>query len=323
MSTGVGFAVGDTTIVTPARSRTSANRCRSVAVGPDDQVTDRIGKESSGRRRAHTHCMTNDTTRAANTEGRAVLEAIFAVREDAPTACAAWSAHDLVAHLAAGAKEVADLVTDKLDGRPDRPTRGFDEREAPFRLLPHDELVQRLIEENKRKLHAYDEFAANADPSIAFTGTRVNADRLATHSRSEAAIHRWDLVGDDDTSRTLLGQPDLAAHAAWVLDAMPVLNESGPSIASRAAALGHPRATLTFRSEGAADIVLTLDAPTARFDVVDHAEDSDVVMTMAADHRLLVLWGRRPSTLTLDTDGNTDLLAALDEILWPNALSWP
>lgn len=35
--------LGDTTSVTPSRSRTSASRCRSVAVSPDDQFTDRIG----------------------------------------------------------------------------------------------------------------------------------------------------------------------------------------------------------------------------------------------------------------------------------------
>ena len=35
----------------------------------------------------------------------------------APTACSSWTVHDLVAHLAAGAKENADLIEDALAGR--------------------------------------------------------------------------------------------------------------------------------------------------------------------------------------------------------------
>jgi hypothetical protein len=35
-------------------------------------------------------------------------------------------------------------------------------------------------------------------PAIAFTGTRATVAEFETHGRSEAAIHRWDLVGDDD-----------------------------------------------------------------------------------------------------------------------------
>ena len=34
----------------------------------------------------------------------------------APTACSQWTVHDLVAHLAAGAKENADLIEDALAG---------------------------------------------------------------------------------------------------------------------------------------------------------------------------------------------------------------
>ena len=31
--------------------------------------------------------------------------------------------------------------------------------------------------------------------------------------RSEDTLHRWDLVGDDETSHELLGQQDLLTHA--------------------------------------------------------------------------------------------------------------
>ena len=52
---------------------------------------------------------------------------------DAPTACPGWTAHELLAHLAAGAQEEASLIEAHLAGEPSRPTRAFDERERPFR----------------------------------------------------------------------------------------------------------------------------------------------------------------------------------------------
>jgi hypothetical protein len=42
--------------------------------------------------------------------------------------------------LTAGSKEVADLIEEKLAGQATRPTSGFEEREIPFRTLPHAEL---------------------------------------------------------------------------------------------------------------------------------------------------------------------------------------
>jgi hypothetical protein len=148
----------------------------------------------------------------------------------------------MVAHLAAGAKEVADLIEESLDGLPERPTRGFEERELPFRALLHDELRNRLVAENKRKLIAYDALRERSDnPTISFTGTRVSVEEMEMHSRSEAAIHRWDLVGDDDASNELLAQPELTAHAVKVLDRMVTLDESARALGVRARkAAGRP-----------------------------------------------------------------------------------
>src|SRR6476646_6992813 len=72
----------------------------------------------------------------------------------APTACSQWTVHDLVAHLAAGAKENADLIEDALAGRPARPTRGFVEREAAFVAMPDAQLREELIRQSHRKLSA-------------------------------------------------------------------------------------------------------------------------------------------------------------------------
>src|SRR4051812_42850898 len=62
------------------------------------------------------------------------------------TACRGWTAHELVAHLAAGANEEADLIEAHLAGAA-RATRSFDEREPAFRALPDTELRDRLVGE--------------------------------------------------------------------------------------------------------------------------------------------------------------------------------
>lgn len=51
------------------------------------------------------------------------------------------------------------------------------------------------------------------DAELSWTQRRVHAAGFATHMRSEDALHRWDLVGDDDLSTELLAQPDLLEHA--------------------------------------------------------------------------------------------------------------
>ena len=56
----------------PARSRTSANRCRSVAVVPDDQFTDRIGKPPRAAARvASPTCLPRTGSFASYTTARA------------------------------------------------------------------------------------------------------------------------------------------------------------------------------------------------------------------------------------------------------------
>src|SRR5947209_8707283 len=260
---------------------------------------------------------------SAASEGRALLTALTEAPPSAPTACEGWTAHDIAAHLAAGAKEVADLAEDRLEGRPQRPTRGFEEREAPFRALPYDQLLRELVDNNKRKLAAYEALGALDDPSIAFTGTRLSVDALETHSRSEAAVHRWDLVGDDDRSTELLSQADLTKHAVKVLNAMPILNESARALGERALAFGRPSMRVVLRSPGHTDAVFVGSATGGRFEVVDEGNaEGDAVVASDAAQRLLMLWGRRSIERSTDRDGNPDVLRLLDPVFWPNAQPW-
>ncbi len=248
-----------------------------------------------------------------------MLAALDDVAPDAPTVCAGWTAHDVAAHLAAGAKELADLIEERLDGRPPRPTRGFEEREAPFRDLPPDELRRRLLQENVRKLAAYDALGQLDDPTIAFTGTRLRAEELATHSRSEAAIHRWDLVGDDDTSTEQLGQPELTVHAVKVLGAMPVLNESAHALAERAVAAGKPDLHVVLRSPGERDVVFVASTSGGRLELTEPgAVEGDAVVVSDAAQRLLALWGRRSTSRAIAIEGPPEL----SDVLWPDARTW-
>jgi hypothetical protein len=227
--------------------------------------------------------------------------------------------HDIAAHLAAGAKEVADLVEHALEGRGERPTRAFDEREAPFRAMPYEDVLDHLVIESKRKLRAYTALDESAHRTIAFTGTRIDADRLATHARSEAAIHRWDVVGDDDVSRDLLGQPELTSHAVWVLNAMPGLQESIASLGERAAAAATGGFTLALTAERRPDVLVHLDGPSSRAEVSTTEVAADVAVRVRPDHRLLALWGRRPADLDWEIDGDPRLAAVVDAVLLPKA----
>ena len=161
-----------------------------------------------------------------NAEFLAFYDVLKDTPPEAPTACAGWTAHELVAHLTAGAEEMADLVERTLRDAPERPTRGFEEREAPWRAVPDDELRSALLGQGGRLMAALDElYERDPDRTVLFTGCRLTASQLATHCRSESAIHRWDLVGDDDIGAALLAQPVLVEHGRFLLAAMPALTE--------------------------------------------------------------------------------------------------
>ena len=124
-------------------------------------------------------------------ESRELMKTLADADPAAPTACSQWTVHDLVAHLAAGAKENADLIEDELAGRPARATRTFAEREPSFVAMPDERLREELIHQSGRKLAALEALSAKGpDASYQFTGRPFTAAMALTHARSEAAIHR-------------------------------------------------------------------------------------------------------------------------------------
>jgi hypothetical protein len=226
-------------------------------------------------------------------EATALLLTLEHTAPDAATACTGWTAHDLVAHLAAGAAEMAGLVEDALAGRTVRPTTPFEEREAPWRALSDGELREQLVVEALR-LHAATEALTGlgSEASVLFSGRSLTATELTMHGRSEVALHRWDLAGDDEVSRELLRDPALTRHAVKVLNEM--VDGSAEATAARAAALPPGwSSNLRLATPGQPDVVVVLDAGDARAHLGLDEPGPTPTVTMAPDARLLAVWGRR------------------------------
>jgi uncharacterized protein (TIGR03083 family) len=183
----------------------------------------------------------------ASAELEAFLRALAVTPADAPTACAGWSAHELVAHLAAGSREMARLVNRRLALGPEAdigPTVPFDEREPPYRALSDRVLRRMFVREGLALTDAIVRLIhAGPDATVTFTGWDMTANEMITHGRSELVLHRWDLVGFDALSRRLLDDVELLAHGRKVLAHMG-LHESPPEAAPPAGASG-PSALLT------------------------------------------------------------------------------
>src|SRR5262249_12019672 len=192
-------------------------------------------------------------------EANAFLTALTHRAPDEPTACRGWQVRDIVAHLAAGAREESELIETALRGGRPRPTRPFDEREAAYRATPYPELVTMLAGERARLSTAIDRLSATGG-TVEFTGARLSAAEFRTHSRSELAIHRWDIVGDDDTGRRLLEQTDLTRHAIKILSTMTSLQESITSRTQRLADVPDDF-VVRLRSPESSDVLIRL-APT-------------------------------------------------------------
>ncbi len=246
-------------------------------------------------------------------EATELVTTLMAIPATAPTACAGWTAHELVAHLAAGAAEMAGLTEDAVAGRPARPTRSFRDREAPFVTLPDDALRERLVAEALRLDAAVEALGASGpEATVPFSGRSLSAADLSLHGRSEAALHRWDLAGDDAVSVDLLRQPELTVHATSVLSSM--VDGSPESVASHAegAAIGTQR--LAFASPGAADVVFVHDELGARLEMADPC--TAPVATADPATRLLALWGRRTTIGTIRWHGAASECDAMARLLW-------
>jgi uncharacterized protein (TIGR03083 family) len=236
--------------------------------------------------------MATTTTNQRPREAEAFLTALHDLSPDAPTACEDWTVHDVAAHVAGVYAEVLRHVTAYADGHPLSRTRGFEEREARFRALPADRLSSTVDEQETLLRHEIAAVLAD-DPGaeLAWTGRRMRVASFPTHLRSECALHRWDLLGDDETSADLLGDNDLLEHAVTAIGAGPLLARG-----VEAGAADGPETTARVRTGGRPDLVVTLGQGAAGLAMADPAGDAVIVADQAA--RLLLLWGRAPSPAT-------------------------
>lgn len=223
-------------------------------------------------------------SRVMKIEADAFFETLDATPPDALSACVGWTAHDVTAHLAAAAVEVALNLEAYGEGLPVPLTRGFEEREAPYRAMGHVELRTQLPVSIERAAVALDAVLnSQPDAVVPWTGRQMVVATFITHMRSELALHRWDLVGDDDVSMTLLAQPELTDHAVTVL---------GRALVVRGAASVTTNLSAAISSPGTQDVLALVDGEGARLIRSEEKSDSAVIGDPAA--RLLLLWGRRP-----------------------------
>ncbi|MGD0381040.1 MAG: maleylpyruvate isomerase N-terminal domain-containing protein [Acidimicrobiales bacterium] len=246
-------------------------------------------------------------------EATAFLETLDRTAPTSPTACAGWTAHELVAHLTAGAAEMAELTEAVTAGRAERATRDFAEREAPWVAMADDDLRARLVTEAIRLGVAIEALAATGpDPTVPFAGRRLSVAELTMHGRSEAALHRWDMAGDDDISVELLAQPELTVHAVGVLNTM--LDASPEAVTTRTTAAALTELRANFAAPGHMDVVLVVDGAGARLEL-DEPRARPCATTDAAT-RLLALWGRRSPTKRIRWNEDHAAAEPLAAFLW-------
>lgn len=212
---------------------------------------------------------------------REFISTVAGLSGSAPSWCAGWGVHEVTAHVTAAAIERADLIEEHLAGHPPRPTRSWEAREPPLRALSTAALRARLVEEAVRFERAVDTMSDR--DRLTYTGWDMSAARLRAHSHSEAALHRWDLVGDDDTGVRLLSDPRMTEHALAVFAAIPALSEAKRWVEADR--------TLRLRSEGQRDVLVATGHDPCMADPCGDA------IELRPHERLLVLWGRVPPGL--------------------------
>ncbi len=221
-------------------------------------------------------------------ESDAFLEALDATPPDAVTACRGWTTHELIAHLASGADAFADQVEAHLEGRPVPEFSAWEVREPPYRAMDDRTLRRRLLSAERRMSEQFAIMLA-ADPAAAApdVGWGLPVAELVTHMRQEFAIHRWDLVGDDEVGAAVLGRHDLISHSVRLLG--EDLLKNGLRRDPRPA----EPLLVRVRCPDEPDLVLHVEDGHGSLAFTDPSDAPNVIDTDPAA-RLLVLWGRRP-----------------------------
>ncbi|GAA2141820.1 maleylpyruvate isomerase N-terminal domain-containing protein [Actinomadura napierensis] len=219
-------------------------------------------------------------------------EAMLTTLQDLPpnalTWCGGWTVHHVGAHIAGNYLEALRHIEAYAEGSPLTSTRSFEEREPPLRALPEERLLATVEQAEERMRRAAEAVVADdPDAELTWTGRPFRVADFLSHMRNECALHRWDLVGDDDTSVALLSDPALLKHSVTAVGAGPLcarglraVDESGPFSAR-------------MRTEGQPDLLVEVAGGEPALSLTDPSGEATVAGDQAA--RLLMLWGRVPS----------------------------
>jgi hypothetical protein len=210
---------------------------------------------------------------------------------EAVSACDGWTTREIAAHVLGIAIEVVRHLEPYLQGDEVPKTRSFEEREAPLREAGHPTVLARLPEEDQRMRGLIaDVLEREPEAVIPWTGRHMAVAKFVPHLRNECALHRWDVAGDDDTSRSLLGAQDLMEHSVAELGRILLVagrtHDPDPDAQFRA----------TLRAEGQPDLEVVVAADSARL-VWAGAEPltrARAIVEFDSAARHLFIWGRRP-----------------------------
>lgn len=221
------------------------------------------------------------------------------------TACAAWTTRDVITHQAGNAVELGRVLAAHLDRRPVPATRGFEEREAPFRALTDDDRLAALEHAIGDLCRVLERGLEEPAAWVPWTGRHMRVAWFGEHMRSELVLHRWDLVGDDDVSTRALAEPWMTTHSVEAVG-LPLLRRGQR-------ALDGKDVTGRIRAPGRPDVVLAGGSDPA-IGLADPQGPADLVCDPSA--RVLLLWGRGPADCSrLRSDAGPERLGRLRTLL--------
>ncbi len=212
-------------------------------------------------------------------------------RPDTGTWCEAWTVRDVVVHQAGNADELARVLGGHVRGEVVA-TRGFEDREAPYRAMTDAEVWAALLARMAELSEVVE--AASAVPAhtdVAWTGRTMKVPWFAEHMREELVLHRWDLTGDDSTANTALAEPWMTDHS--------VVAVGRPLLARGVASLGlgtEERIEARLRVVGSDDVAVAVEGDRTSIELV--AAEGEAALETDAAARVLLLWGRRPADPT-------------------------
>jgi uncharacterized protein (TIGR03083 family) len=238
---------------------------------------------------ADTTSRTSRQLRETLPEWAGFADAVQARRPDAGTWCEGWTVRDVLIHNTGNAEEFARVLGAHLDGHPVG-TRGFDERELPYRALPDAELWSAFVTRCEQLVEVSAAATHDLPPrtAITWTGRRVTPGFFAEHMREEMVLHRWDITGDDATAVHSLTEPWMTEHSVHDVGT-PLLarGRTGLDLGPTGRIAGR------LRAPGTDDVLVTATGAGNTIELVPREGEATIESDPAT--RALLLWGRRPA----------------------------